>query len=473
MNKTIYTLILIFADVLGFYISFCLAYLTRSALNYSFLNFPLFDITSALFILKQVWIPIILIALLGYAGLYTKRQNFWIDTKQIVKSTFLCLMIVLAIITLSKMTDEVSRLFVLLIFLYSLFLIPTLRAFTKKLLHKKGIGIEHVIVVSDIENAKRMCQLIEDDKYIGYAVGCVFSDVVGSIKIMNRDIKVYKSIKWLKRIAKLIGATTAFISLKNDKCINGNVSQIQMAIKNVYVMPDIDFISHLNTEIASLFKDDSPVLHIKNNLKDPVNTLIKMTFDYTVSLLIMPIFIVMVCFVALLIKIDSKGPVFFRQKRVGRFGQEFYVYKFRTMYVDAEERLKEFLNKNPSAKTEFEEYYKLKDDPRITKVGKILRITSLDELPQVLNVLKGEMSLIGPRPLLKEELEQYYGHLAEFYKEVKPGITGLWQVSGRNKLTMKERARLDSFYVINWSLWLDIVILLKTFKVVFLKEGAY
>lgn len=472
MSKALYVLLLVFSDIFAFYLSFCLAYLTRSALNYSFIPLPFFDIP-AWFFLKQVWIPAILISLLGYAGFYTKRQNFWLDTKDVVRSVAFCLLIVLAIITLSKMTDEVSRLFVLFLFLYTLFVIPILRVFVKKQLHRKDIGIEQVIVVSDFDDAQGICQMIQRDVYLGYRVGCVFSNKRGKIDIDGNNISVYSSTRWLKRIARIKGVTTAFISLKHDRAFNGDVHHIQMIIKNVYVLPDIDLISHLNTEIVPLFQDDAPFLYIRNNLKEPVNTMIKGVFDYAVSLLLLPIFIPIVLVLAVMIKMDSKGSVFFRQQRVGRGGKEFYVYKFRTMFVDCETRLKEYLENNPLAKEEMEVYCKLKDDPRVTRMGRILRKTSLDELPQLLNVLKGEMSLVGPRPAFQNELEQYYGNLAEFYKEVKPGITGLWQVSGRNQLTMKDRARLEAFYVINWSLWLDIIIILKTVKVVLFKEGAY
>jgi len=143
------------------------------------------------------------------------------------------------------------------------------------------------------------------------------------------------------------------------------------------------------------------------------------------------------------------------------------------MYVDAEERLKEILKRDPEARKQWEEYRKLKNDPRITPVGKFLRKTSLDELPQIFNVLKGDMSLVGPRPVTREEIEQHYKDKAEFYFKVLPGITGLWQVSGRNDLSYEERVSLDAWYVRNWNLWLDMVILLKTLKVLIKKEGAY
>jgi len=142
------------------------------------------------------------------------------------------------------------------------------------------------------------------------------------------------------------------------------------------------------------------------------------------------------------------------------------------MYIDAEEKLKQILETNPEVKVEWETKYKLTNDPRVTPIGKFLRKTSLDELPQIFNVLKGEMSLIGPRPVTKEELDKYYKEKAELYCLIPPGITGLWQVSGRSNLTYEERVNLDCWYIRNWSLWLDLVILLRTVKVVLKGEGA-
>jgi undecaprenyl-phosphate galactose phosphotransferase len=143
------------------------------------------------------------------------------------------------------------------------------------------------------------------------------------------------------------------------------------------------------------------------------------------------------------------------------------------MYENADEMLKKILENDENLKKEWETYYKLKNDPRITPIGKILRKFSLDELPQFFNVLKGDLSVVGPRPVVKDELEKYYGEFKKFYLAVKPGITGLWQVSGRNNTTYEDRVKLDTIYVINWSLWLDIIIILKTLKVIIKKEGAY
>ena len=176
--------------------------------------------------------------------------------------------------------------------------------------------------------------------------------------------------------------------------------------------------------------------------------------------------------VALLIKLDSKGPILFSHKRVGKDGKYFGCLKFRSMVINSDEVLKNLLETDPAAKDEWEREFKLKDDPRITKIGKILRKTSLDELPQLINVIKGEMSLVGPRPIITDEIEKYGDYFADFCL-VPPGITGVWQVNGRSDTTYEERVQMDSWYVRNWSPWVDIVYLLKTFSVVIKGKGAY
>jgi undecaprenyl-phosphate galactose phosphotransferase len=170
---------------------------------------------------------------------------------------------------------------------------------------------------------------------------------------------------------------------------------------------------------------------------------------------------------------SSRGPAIFSQERIGKEGKSFRCYKFRTMYIDTEQQFNSHLEKNPEAKTEWEQHQKLKNDPRITKIGDFLRKTSLDELPQLFNVLKGEMSLVGPRPVTRREIDDYYKDKAELCFGVPLGVTGLWQVSGRSNTGYDYRIALDLWYVRNWNLWLDIVILLKTIKIVLKREGAY
>lgn len=184
-------------------------------------------------------------------------------------------------------------------------------------------------------------------------------------------------------------------------------------------------------------------------------------------ILLLPVF----CVLAILVKISSPGPVFYAARRLGRNGKEIRVLKFRSMYQDAEARLESMLEENPELKAEWTKNFKLEHDPRVTPIGDFLRRTSLDELPQFINVLRGDMALIGPRPIVTGEIS-YYGENYDFFKRVKPGITGLWQVSGRSDVDYDQRVAMDMFYVMNWSLWLDYFIFLKTFLVVLCRQGA-
>ncbi len=471
MKRPIYIVLLLFIDLIGYYLSFAAAYATRSLLDSLIPSIPTL-IMSAEFFLMQLWIPLLLVLVFAYEGLYSKRLNFWIEAKTALKSILITAVGALAIITLSKMTDEVSRLFVLLLFAYTVFLIPLCRLFLKRLMHRYNIGIERVIVIGNDERAVHIAKLFDSDRYMGFRVVCLLGNRLDRVSINGREVKIYRGIKWIKRLSASLGVSTVVLTFRQEE-IKGLIPLVQQAVKNIFIAPDIEGMGLLNTELIPLFEEDIPLLLVKNNLKDPVNMAIKVCFDIALATIIMPLFIPILVIISIVIKLDSRGPVLFRQKRVGRGGKVFWVYKFRTMYLDSDRLLTEYLNTNAAARDEYERYCKLRDDPRVTRVGRFLRRCSLDELPQIFNVLKGEMSFVGPRPAFKNEIEQYYGELAFSYMQVKPGITGLWQVSGRNTLTMKDRARLESFYVTNWSIWLDIVIMLKTIKVVFTKEGAY
>lgn len=194
--------------------------------------------------------------------------------------------------------------------------------------------------------------------------------------------------------------------------------------------------------------------------------------DLSLILFAAPYILLAIIVIALLIKWDSPGPVFYRQTRIGRFGRKFRIYKFRTMVQDADQFLQQYLDNSPELKIEWLANHKLRHDPRVTRVGSILRKLSLDELPQILNILIGDMGLVGPRPIVDAEIEKY-GKCFDLYIKVRPGLTGLWQVSGRNDTTYKRRVELDEYYIRNRTLLLDLQILWKTVFVVLKKDGAY
>lgn len=213
-------------------------------------------------------------------------------------------------------------------------------------------------------------------------------------------------------------------------------------------------------------------LELTHRLLHKSDQIIKRAMDLVLTLVGGVVVLPMSLLIALAIRLDSPGPILYSQERIGKDGKSFPAFKFRSMVKNADEILDHYLEAHPEFQTEWAETQKLKNDPRITRVGKFLRKTSLDELPQLLNVLRGEMSLVGPRPCTRDQIH-YYDEAWELYKRVSPGITGQWQISGRNELSFKERTAMDAYYIRNWSIWLDVYILARTVKVVLFRDGAY
>lgn len=211
---------------------------------------------------------------------------------------------------------------------------------------------------------------------------------------------------------------------------------------------------------------------IKLLAANPDQTVLKRIIDVCGAVIGLILFAPVFLLIALLLQIETPGKVLFRQERLGYGGTRFGMLKFRTMHDCAEDRLAELLQEDPKSRAEYERYQKLSGDPRLTRVGSFLRRTSLDELPQLWNVLRREMSLVGPRPFLPDQLD-LYGPTFQAYQRVLPGITGQWQVSGRNRLSFSDRIRLDQEYIQNWSIRLDFQILARTPLVVFTQMGAY
>lgn len=209
-------------------------------------------------------------------------------------------------------------------------------------------------------------------------------------------------------------------------------------------------------ESVYLYENKKPYLFLKRFL------------DILISIVLLMITIPVFFIIAIVIKLEDNGPIFYKHKRVGKNGKEIYLYKFRSMVVNAEDKMKEFTKEQ---KEEFEKFYKLTNDPRITKIGNVLRKSSLDELPQLLNILKGDMSIIGPRPVVEKELNKF-GDGKILLLSVKPGLTGLWACSGRSDTTYEERVQKELYYVENYSMKLDIKCFFKTFLSVVKRTGA-
>jgi Undecaprenyl-phosphate galactose phosphotransferase WbaP len=237
--------------------------------------------------------------------------------------------------------------------------------------------------------------------------------------------------------------------------------------QNVVIIPDAFGLPSLWVNARDIA--GSLGLELRQSLVIPSRQLVKRLLDLFLTLLVALFAIPILILVWIIIRLDSPGAAVFTQDRPGQFGKRFKIFKFRTMYVDAEAR---FNNMGEAFRAEFEQFGKVKNDPRITRVGAILRKTSLDELPQLLNVFRGEMSLVGPRAYLISQVPQM-GSYVDTISQVLPGVTGLWQVSGRSEVSFQERLELDAYYVRNWSPWIDLHILARTVWVVLFARGAY
>jgi len=241
--------------------------------------------------------------------------------------------------------------------------------------------------------------------------------------------------------------------------------------RSVSVIPSLRGVPLYGTDMAYIFSHEVMILRVNNNLAKRTSRFLKRSFDIVGALSIITMLMPALAVLIFMVSRDGGAPIY-GHERVGLNGRKFKCLKFRSMVVNSKEVLEEVLRTDPAAREEWDKDFKLKNDPRITRVGHFIRKTSLDELPQLWNVVRGEMSLVGPRPVIEAELERYAGDV-DYYFMAKPGMTGLWQVSGRNDVDYETRVYFDSWYVKNWSLWNDIAILFKTVGVVLKRDGAY
>ena len=239
----------------------------------------------------------------------------------------------------------------------------------------------------------------------------------------------------------------------------------------VSVIPTLRGMPLDSTDMSFIFSHEVMIFRVQQNLAKLSSRFLKRLFDIFGSLFIILILSPIIIYISQKVRKDG-GPAIYGHERIGKNGKPFKCLKFRSMVINSKEVLEDLLLNDASAKEEWEATFKLKNDPRITKIGAFLRRTSLDELPQLFNVLKGEMSLVGPRPIITAELARYNEEV-DYYLLSKPGMTGLWQVSGRSDVDYETRVYLDAWYVKNWSMWNDIAILFKTVTVVLRKDGAY
>ncbi len=435
-------------------------YTGNSHLHISWLNF-------------WVVFPLLYLIFLNIEQLYNRRAQFWQIIQKLFITSCYAVTSIIILLYIARIAGSTSRMFIAVFWILSFILLVIFRYIIKKILEKYQLLQIPVLIIGAGKTAELLVQGIKNDAGMGYRIIGLLEDNNVEQGILE-NYPVLGKFSDAEQVITKYNINHVFIAapgLEQGK-LTKLIYKVQPLVKSMGVIPNLIGVPMGGIEAESLFNEKLMLLRLKNNLARPINRWIKTIFDYvltiTGTIAISPILIV----IALWIYKDSPGPVIFKHRRIGKNGKEFNCYKFRSMCVDAKEKLEQLLKTDPESKAEWEKDFKLKNDPRITKSGAFLRKTSLDELPQIFNVLKGEMSLVGPRPIIKDEMVRY-GEYINDYLMVKPGITGMWQVSGRSDTDYKQRVQLDSWYVRNWSVWLDVMLLWRTVKIVFQCKGAY
>ncbi len=467
------------ALVLGDLLALVLSLLAALYLRYLFgphLPFARsFFLDQGIFTLESSWWVFTPVPLaLAYRRTYDRRLPFWEEVRELTIGVVLGFVLVLALVSLGKLTGQFSRLFLCMAFLSSLFLLPCERYLVKTLLFKLPMFRRKAIILGAGAVGEELAQGLERETYLGYEVVGFLDDDLRKRRKKIAGKKVFGPIENVGKFVRFLGVESVFIAVPSfsTRRVSEIFAHLQGLVREVSIVPEFRNIGMLNAELSCLFAQKLLLIRVQNNLKSASNQFVKRTFDLLVSLAALPLLLPFMLVIACLIRLDSPGAPIFVQERMGYRGRRFRMYKFRTMYQNADEILEAYLEKHPEARREWYEYKKLRGrDPRVTRFGRFLRKASLDELPQVINVLRGDMSLVGPRPYLPRERDDMNG-LQGIILLARPGLGGLWQVSGRNNLTFQDRLRMDVWYVLNWSLWLDVTLLIRTARAVFKRDGS-
>jgi undecaprenyl-phosphate galactose phosphotransferase len=420
------------------------------------------------------------------AGHYFRRRPFWDELHDTTKLILIFACVEATVVFISG--RQFPRIGLLGTWGFAIALIPISRFVIKHTLTELGWWSRPTVIIGTGRNALDTAAALQAEKTLGYNVALFLSPppswsggagvalepaIPDVIEVNGCNIPVKRMGEQCEEALRALGAPHVVVALESDDM--WEVSKLllgkSLPYSSLTIAPTMRGLPMAGMEMLHFFKHDVLMLRVQNNLARQVPQRIKRTFDLVAASMLLVALAPLFAYV--MISIRRSGPgVFFGHTRIGKDGKSFKCYKFRTMVPNAQELLQELLERDPEARAEWARDFKLKNDPRVTTVGAFLRKTSLDELPQLWNVINGDMSLVGPRPVIEEELERYENK-KDFFLQAKPGMTGLWQVSGRNDVTYEERVRLDAWYARNWQMWYDIVILLKTVKVVFGRAGAY
>lgn len=403
---------------------------------------------------------------------YFYRKTFWFELKEVLRTLVIFAIIEIAIMAFAKW--YFSRYVWLLTWLVAMLLVPLFRITTKKVLISLNLWIRDTWIIGNGKNAREAYKAITSESNLGFrVVGFIKTDdgIESENNIDNLPILTTTPSQWLQSNSKL---TQFIVAVEADQGDERNTWLREFMIKKyryVSVIPTLRGIPLDSTDMSFIFSHEVMIFRVHQNLAKWSSRFIKRFFDIFASLSIIIILSPLMLYISQQVRKDG-GSALFGHLRVGKGGKQFKCLKFRSMVTNSSEVLNALLSSDVDAYNEWQNTFKLKNDPRITKIGKFLRRTSLDELPQLFNVLKGDMSLVGPRPIITEELERYNEQI-DYYLLSKPGMTGLWQVSGRSDVDYDTRVYLDAWYVKNWSMWNDLAILFKTVSVVLNRDGAY
>lgn len=459
--------VLVVTDIFAVFISYYLAS--------KVCNFIRGDNYHQLNLLHLSWLKLaditLLIILMWQKQLYFQRRPNWEEVR--ITYNVLTTLLLINLPALFVGNQSTSLLIFALFWILLFINLPILRSFAKLGLYNIGLWQRQIFIVGTNENAQNAYKMLSSSRLLGYSI-----DGFVDLKRSLSEIRIGREILPVLNIKELMlqAHSCEIVICLEERYLSQHIKLIntlQTNFLNVTIMPQLDGLPLYGIEVNHFFGSEQLMLRLENNLSSRFNRITKSIFDYALSIIILPFLLIILAVISLLIYLGDKGAPFFVQQRVGKDGKSFGCIKFRTMHKDAEAMMDTWRNHNDPIYLEYvANNYKLINDPRVTSIGRILRKTSLDELPQLINVMLGQMSLIGPRPLLPDEVDDYPDGLF-YYSQVRPGISGLWQISGRSKTSFKERCRLDSWYIKNWSLWYDIVILIKTVVVVLRGSGAY
>lgn len=401
---------------------------------------------------------------------YGWRKPFWGQLRELWQLIIIVAILDLAITSIAKLVF--SRGMWLTLWLSLSIIMPLFRWVAIIISSRLGCWSVSCVIIGCGEHAKGFYQALKCERLMGLEVVAFIPPDHDKQNSPVDHIPVWEMNK--AQVADQFRDCKLYVAVEPEQIKVGDDwirHLIMRGVRNVSIVPPMQGIPLHDTDMSYFFSHQLLSFQLRNNLNHLSSRIIKRCFDIVVSfillLLLSPVMMLLSWWVA-----RDGGAILFGHKRVGHQGEIFSCLKFRTMVPDADSVLASLLANNEQARIEWSTEFKLKVDPRITPLGSFLRRSSLDELPQLWNVLKGEMSLVGPRPIIEDELK-LYGEDAQYYLMAKPGITGLWQISGRNDVNYATRVLMDSWYVKNWSLWYDVSILLKTINVVFHRDGAY